>query len=150
MHPHVCVRSALNTPTLQSDTPPELRWEHPCELTCSLSTLLFSSSARRRSSSSFRLLSSSSSRLFSSCSLLRCSRSCCLLASRSLLCCYIRKDRISRDLLAMALMTVCVTVTINEGGSWTPFLLANYSTWPWAHIPTPASSEILVNSAVFL
>lgn len=97
------------------NAPHELRWKHPCERTCSLSTLLFSSSARRRSSSSFRLLSSSSSRLFSSCSLLRCSRSCCLLASRSLLCCYRRKDRISRDLLAIAFMTVCGTVTANEG-----------------------------------
>ncbi len=55
--------------------------------TCSRSALLFSSSALRRSSSSLRLLSISSRRLFSSCSLLLCSRSCCLLISRSRLCC---------------------------------------------------------------
>lgn len=66
------------------------------KLTCSLSTLLFSSSARLLSSSSFRLLSSSSRRRFSSCSRRRCSRSCCLLASRSLLCCYAGTDTISR------------------------------------------------------
>lgn len=61
------------------------------KLTCSRSTLLFSSSALLLSSSSLRLLSSSSRRLFSSCSRLRCSRSCCLLASRSLLCCCRRR-----------------------------------------------------------
>lgn len=55
--------------------------------TCSRSFLLFSSSARRRSSSSLRLRSISSTRLFSSCSRRRCSRSCCLLISRSRLCC---------------------------------------------------------------
>lgn len=84
--------SAPKPPTLPSDKVPRSWPEHPRGLTCSLSTLLFSSSARLRSSSSFRRLSSSSSRLFSSCSRLRCSRSCCLLASRSLLCCCRSQD----------------------------------------------------------
>ena len=83
----LCVLSACNPPTPPGDRVPKSRPEQPRGPTCSLSTLLFSSSARLRSSSSFRRLSSSSRRLFSSCSRLRCSRSCCLLASRSLLCC---------------------------------------------------------------
>ena len=116
----LCMPSAPNPPTLPSDKVPKSRPEHPRGLTCSLSTLLFSSSARLRSSSSFRRLSSSSSRLFSSCSLLRCSRSCCLLASRSLLCCCKSQDGTSSaDCPVTVPRTACCPLTGRcESGNW--------------------------------
>lgn len=120
----LCVLSACNPPTPPSDRVPKSRPEHPRGLTCSLSTLLFSSSARLRSSSSFRRLSSSSSRLFSSCSRLRCSRSCCLLASRSLLCCCESQDgALSADCPATVPRTACCPLTGRcESGAGGPHL----------------------------
>lgn len=99
---HACMLFAPAPPAPHGASPRGPGRSAPCGPTCSLSTLLLSSSARLRSSSSCRRLSSSSSRLFSSCSRLRCSRSCCLLASRSLLCCYGSKATQSADSAATA------------------------------------------------
>lgn len=143
-HVRVCIMHAFcpQSPNSAKRQVPKSRPEHPRGLTCSLSTLLFSSSARLRSSSSFRRLSSSSSRLFSSCSRLRCSRSCCLLASRSLLCCCKSQDGASSaDCPATVPRTACCPLTARcESGSWgTPPPPANYfHTVPCPH--TPASS----------
>lgn len=121
-HVRVCIMHAFcpQSPNSAKRQVPKSRPEHPRGLTCSLSTLLFSSSARLRSSSSFRRLSSSSSRLFSSCSRLRCSRSCCLLASRSLLCCCKSQDGASSaDCPATVPRTACCPLTERcESGSW--------------------------------